>query len=336
MNPDAISPSPPVISVIIPAYNCQVFIVLTVRSLQAQTFKDWECVIIDDGSKDETLSVIRGLAAEDPRIRVATQPNAGPSSARNHGLRLIDPRSRYVSFMDSDDVWMPEALAALKAEVEKFPDAVGAHCRGRCIDKDGNVYVDPMYAANGNGRFISDAAGRIIQLDPAIPTSFQSLWFSNPYPPGLILTRRSAYDKVGSFDATLCPVEDWDMVIRLSRYGSFHFLDRVLLSYRRHPNNLSGQSDENNVRQIRAVLHKTFYSPENDPTQRRITRRNWRASEMLHLRQKLDIMKEQFAKYNFRGVFTAIAGVCMHLFRFARGYPSRISLEAVRSSFLAF
>lgn len=323
----------PVVSIVVPAYNCQLFIEQTVRSIQAQTLQEWECIIVDDGSTDRTLALIRELAAQDTRLRIVTQPNGGPASARNHGLRLIDPRAEYVAFMDSDDIWLPDALEVLKAEIEKQPDAAGAHGMGRCIDKHGAEYLDPAYAANGNGRFVCDSLGREILLETAAPTTFQSLWFSNPYPPGLILARRSVYAKTGLFDGSVCPMEDWDMVIRLSRHGDFRFVRKVLLSYRRHDNNLSGQSAAIHVRQIRGILHKTFFSPENDAAQRTTARRNYRATELLHLRQKMRAGREHFSKGGIRGVLSAVAGGCLHLCRYARGYPTLDRFEGFRRPF---
>jgi len=331
MSPSSASVGP-VISIVVPAYNCERFIAETIASIQAQTLADWECIIVDDGSRDRTLALIREHTAADPRFRAATQPNSGPAVARNHGLGLIDPHSEYVVFMDSDDLWLPEALEVLKSEIDKHPGALGAHALGRCINQDAVVYIDPVYARNGNGRFICDKLGRIVLLDPSVPTSFQSLWFSNPYPPGLILARRSAYDKAGVFDNTIFPMEDWDMLIRLSRHGDFRFVDKVVLSYRRHDTNLSVQTASAASQQIRSVLHKTFFSAENSPAQRKTVRRNWRSAELLHLRQKARAAKGHLANADFRGVLSAFVGGLFHLCRFARGYPSVRRLPAATSS----
>jgi glycosyltransferase involved in cell wall biosynthesis len=312
----------PVISIVIPAYNCERFIPDTLRSIQEQTFSAWECVVIDDGSTDGTLALVLGFAAADPRIRVDTQPNAGPSSARNHGLQLLDPGSEYVIFMDSDDLWLPDALEALKAEAEKYPGCIGAQGVGRCVNQEGVAYIDPVYASNGKGRFVCDPLGRIVPLGAAEPTSFQSLWFSNPYPPGLILCRRDAYEKADRFDPNIFPMEDWDMLLRLSRHGDFRFVDKVVLSYRRHNSNLSVSTAAGAGRQIRVLLHKTFFSVENTPEQRGIVRVNWRAAQLLHLRQNLSLATENLARGRLKRSLSALVSAAVHLGRWIRGYPT--------------
>jgi hypothetical protein len=125
-------------------------------------------------------------------------------------------------------------------------------------------------------------------------------------------------------------MEDWDMVIRLSRHGDFRFVRKVLLSYRRHDNNLSGQSAAIHVRQIRGILHKTFFSRENNAAQRAVARRNYRATELLHLRQKMRAGREHLGRGDIRGVVSAVAGICMHLCRYARGYPTLDRFQGFR------
>jgi alpha-1,3-rhamnosyltransferase len=313
---------PPVVSIVVPVYNGERFVAETIESIRAQTFRAWECVIVDDGSKDNTLALVRSLTAGDPRFRTVSQVNGGPSAARNNGLSLVDPRSAYLTFMDSDDIWTPDALEVLVATLERDPACVGSHALGHCIDEFSRRYEDPAYTSQGSGRYYCDTAGKVVRLDPSAPTSFQSLWFSNPYPPGLLLARRSAYEEVGGYDLSVCPLEDWDMNIRLSRLGGFQFADQVILSYRRHSNNLSGQSASLIGSRMRILYHKTFFSKENTPAQKAIVRQNWRATEMLYMRQKAGSLKGHLARPNVPGILSGAAGVFLHLFRGARGYPT--------------
>ncbi|MGA3170982.1 MAG: glycosyltransferase [Chthoniobacteraceae bacterium] len=312
----------PRVSIIIAAYNSERFLAQTIRSIREQTFRDWECVIVDDGSTDGTPEIARRLAAEDPRVCVATQPNAGASAARNMGMTLIHPGSKYLTFMDSDDLWAPEALEVLCDEADHHPERVGVHAVAKCIDQDGNPFEDPMYTWRGSGRIVYDKFGNVVKLDPSTPTNFQSLWFSNPFPPGLVLGRRTVYEKVGEWDMGLYPVEDWEMLLRLCRHGDLHFVDRVLLSYRRHSNNSSGRSDEVNVRKIRNMFYKTYFSRENDVKHRQILRKNWRAAQLFDLREKLRVAGEQLGKARFASAASTVARGCLSLYRYARGYPT--------------
>ena len=315
--------APPRASVVIAAYNCEAFLARTVESIQAQTFANWECVIVDDGSKDGTLELARRLSAEDPRIRAVTQPNAGPSAARNYGASLTHPGSEYITFMDSDDLWRPETLEVMIGEIEKHPDLIGAHARGSCIDEKGRQIDESAYSRHGHGRFICDRFGNPMILEKSMPTTFRSLWFSNPFPPGLVIAKRAVYEKCGYFDPRICPMEDWDMLIRLSRHGGLHYVDRDLISYRRHSGNLSGFPAAINNRTARGLLYKTYFSPENNAAQEEIVRKNWRASQLLFLRKKLAAAGRHLSRGKLGRASWAMMSVCVNCCRFLRGYPTR-------------
>lgn len=96
----------PLISVITPSYNCAPYLARTVESIQAQTLTDWEMIIVDDCSADDSFRIAQTLAAKDPRITAIQQPkNSGSSAARNTGLRLA--KGRYITFIDGDDIILP-------------------------------------------------------------------------------------------------------------------------------------------------------------------------------------------------------------------------------------
>ena len=99
----------PLVSVIMPAYNAERFIEAAVRSVMAQTVTDWELLILDDGSKDNTAAVAAKMASEDDRIRfLPNEANMGVARTRNRGFELC--RGRFVALLDSDDIWLPEKL----------------------------------------------------------------------------------------------------------------------------------------------------------------------------------------------------------------------------------
>src|SRR5262249_21298400 len=116
------------LSVVIPAWNAERYLAETVRSVIAQTKRDWNLVIVDDGSKDRTREIALELKAEDPRISVICQRNGGLSAARNTGFDAVCDNSDSVLFLDADDVLEPTALAELHAALENAaPDVVGVY-----------------------------------------------------------------------------------------------------------------------------------------------------------------------------------------------------------------
>ena len=110
--------SPPRVSVIIPLYQSERFVAATLASVLAQTIADIDVIVIDDGSTDRGPELAR--ATGDPRVIVVTQPNAGVSAARNHGLRLAS--APIVAFIDADDLWEPNKLEAHLAHLAARPD----------------------------------------------------------------------------------------------------------------------------------------------------------------------------------------------------------------------
>ena len=124
----------PTISIVSTVYNTQPFLEQAVRSILAQTFPDFELLLIDDGSSDDSGRICDALAAEDARIRVFHQANGGPASARNKGLD--NARGRYIGFVDSDDVIEPTMYEVLYRAVQA-PGVRLAACSGDCIDEAG-------------------------------------------------------------------------------------------------------------------------------------------------------------------------------------------------------
>ncbi len=130
---------PPLVSVIIPAYNAQAFLRATLDSVLAQTYDRLEVIVVDDGSTDDTGAVVAAVKATDPRVRLITKTNGGVSSARNAGIAAA--RGDYVAFLDADDIWHPEKIAAQidvlrPAGRERYVAAFSLHLR---IDADGRV-----------------------------------------------------------------------------------------------------------------------------------------------------------------------------------------------------
>lgn len=125
----------PLVSVIIPAYNSACYIRQTVRSVQAQSLKDWELLVIDDASCDETARIVLDMAREDPRIRLLTNSaNMGTARSRNYGVQ--NSKGTYVAFLDSDDLWRPDKLRR-QTELLETGKADVVYCTYGYMDEDG-------------------------------------------------------------------------------------------------------------------------------------------------------------------------------------------------------
>lgn len=136
----------PLVSIVMPCFNAEHHLALSVGSVQAQTFRSWELIAVDDGSTDATGELLANFAAEDGRIQKVSQPNQGVSAARNHGLTLA--RSAYVAFLDADDTWSVALLEKLVAAMQGCPDAVLAYCGWQNLGLEGGCgkpFVPPDY-----------------------------------------------------------------------------------------------------------------------------------------------------------------------------------------------
>ena len=109
----------PTISVVIPAYNAEHTILDTIKSVQQQTFSDYEIIVINDGSEDRTLELVEQV--EDSRVKVFSYSNGGLSTARNRGIARAT--GEYITFLDADDLWTPDKLEAQLAALQKHPEA---------------------------------------------------------------------------------------------------------------------------------------------------------------------------------------------------------------------
>jgi cellulose synthase/poly-beta-1,6-N-acetylglucosamine synthase-like glycosyltransferase len=256
----------PRVSVVVPAFNRERFVGLTIDSVRRQTFRDWELVVFDDGSTDDTLAVARTFADGDRRIRVGHGPNGGVASARNRGLAMTDSTTEFVSFLDSDDLLEPEAIQTLVGELDNHPEYVAVHGLARCIDDDGTLVPNDTLPEHMRNR-CAFQEGHVVGLQPHEPTTFGALVYQNCIvTPGTALIRRDVLRLVGEFDTTTDPCDDADLTIRASRHGGIGFVDRTLLRWRRHPDTLSHTSPRWRSAALR-VRAKALVDLSNTPAQ---------------------------------------------------------------------
>lgn len=315
----------PLISIVVPAHNNADFVGQTLSSIRSQSFEDWECVVVDDGSSDDTCAVVEASCKFDSRFRLVRQSCGGSSLARNRGFLESSASSEYVTFMDADDVWEPDALATLLGRLRANPAAVGAHGVAEFVDAQGNPVNPGGFSAFGRRRLgYRDGAIRVWPLDE--PTVFETLVWTGPlYPPGLLLARREAYEQVGLFDVGLKHCEDWDMCLRLSRLGVIDFIDRVLLHYRRHASNQSNNQKASSA-MVRRLHVKTFFSRQNTIAQRAMLRSGWKAWQWYKVKEKWRTVRTGALKDKPGAVLRAAVGVPVHFLRYVRGHPTASGL----------
>lgn len=240
------------ISVIIPTYNREDLVGRTIESVLAQTRLPDEILVVDDGSQDNTASVIQRLAERTGGlVRYHPRVNGGQSAARNTGMEVASPDCDALLFLDSDDLLQPTTLAKLEQALLAEPDACLAFCRAQYINVDDQPLIVPNTALVDEPRNGS-MWNRLLQGNCIRST-------------GAVLIRRDALNAVGSFDATMCPNEDWDMWVRLAEKGKpFARVTEPLLLYRIHGNNISGNRKVMRETGLR-VYEKQLQQYANDP-----------------------------------------------------------------------
>jgi glycosyltransferase involved in cell wall biosynthesis len=229
----------PAVSVITPCFNSERFVLEMIESVQAQSFQDWELILVDDGSTDGTLEVLEEAARSDPRLKVISTPNGGVSKARNRGLAERDPTSDFVAFLDSDDAWLPDTLTSLLSAFDHSPHAVAAFGWSISMDETGRQLDAP-----GEHRIYRLDGGRVRTVRPPNRLDLRSSIALNPVTsPGQALVRIAAADGDLWFDEDLAIVEDWDLWIRLLARGDIILLHQPTLLYRRHAGNATRDHD---------------------------------------------------------------------------------------------
>ncbi len=269
------------VGVIIPTYTIERYIGATLDGLLAQTHENWEAVVVDDGSTDATVDILRRYAAKDPRIRVLTQRNQGGAAARENGFDHLSDDVEAVLFFDHDDVLRPHALSLL---VDALRDHHAAYGLAAYIDPDGKPYKPGRYEAylRGRRKVVSDHKEyRLQPMDLKEPMTYEGLVVNNWVPIGAILMRKDAKIEAGRFDPNTNYAHDWDMWIRLSLLGPIAFVNEVIYDYRVHPTAMSRSGtklDEGQQDVWAKYVHADWISAE----QREIA---LRAFELVHAEQ---------------------------------------------------
>lgn len=222
------------ISVIIPTYNSARYICETIDSVLSQTYKNFEILVIDDGSTDNTRNRLKQY---ENSINYTYKKNEGVSIARNYGIEKA--KGEYLAFLDSDDIWKPTKLEKQINTIENQSEAIACFTLTEYFDESGNVVNKsefPNYA---------DLTEALLLYSCVIG------------PPSSFMMHRSIFEKIGGFDPNFSQCADWDMWLRLTKFGKVICLDEYLVQYRHHANNMS-KNIELLEKDTIAVLNKFF------------------------------------------------------------------------------
>jgi glycosyltransferase involved in cell wall biosynthesis len=280
----------PIVSVIIPSYNCELYIAETLESILNQTFKDIEIIVVDDGSTDKTRQIVTSYGAP---VRLVTQTNVGVCAARNRGIG--EAAGQYVCFMDHDDYWLPDKLALQLEQMQRHPEAGLVYSTFAWWNPapDG-VFPNPdSYKDESTGAAIDEEFSgwiyHLLLLDCWVLTSSA-------------LIRVEVFDKCGVFDESLPYSEDWDLWLRIAREYPFIKLKKALTLYRQHPqqgNLIARNIDYRTELLSRAAARWGLCSPDG----RCITRRQFR-----------ETMSRYHRDFGMRHLLVGNMGIANHSF----------------------
>jgi glycosyltransferase involved in cell wall biosynthesis len=209
----------PGVSVIIPTFNRANVISETIDSVLAQTYRDIEIIIVDDGSTDDTA---KKLSIYGDRIRIVYQQNAGTSAARNRGIEVSN--AKLIAFQDSDDLWKPTKLERQVSLLSRLDSSVPC-CLCNAIMQ--NLYGDGRELLSFDISGISSQYQEGLWLNVTEVLASRSVLFNQT-----VAVRREALEKVGGFDADLRTAEDYDLSLRLSLEGPWGFIAEPLTIWR--------------------------------------------------------------------------------------------------------
>jgi glycosyltransferase involved in cell wall biosynthesis len=293
----AASPSvPSLVSVIIPALNASATLGRALDSVAAQTYPQWEAIVVDDGSDDDTVAFVERRG--DPRCRVIRRATrGGPSRARNDGIAAA--QGEFIAFLDADDEWLPEKLARQGAIFARDPAVSLVTCDMRSIYEDGSEGLS-IFARQ------SPVEGE---------TAWKTLLASSFVGTSSVMTRRALLDQIGGFDPTLAVGEDQDLFIRLAMRGKVAALPEKLAIYH-----------------YRRASYSAAYATEQAAHVLRMVRRHLDAAgERLSPRERRSILARRYGRLG-RNLIAAGArgrGAWLILAAAMRGNLSRENLAAL-------
>lgn len=225
----------PKITVLLPVYNCELYVQTAVESILNQTFADFEFLIIDDASTDATVAILKKI--DDSRIQLIQKPvNSGYTNSLNYGLQLA--KGEYIARMDGDDISYPERFAKQIAYLETHPEVVVCGTTYKIVGNDKRITLPEHHEAIKIGL----------------------LWGNCISHPSVMIRKKVLDNYAIQYDTSKEPTEDYDMWVRLLALGKLHNLQEVLLEYRLYGNQVSRKrAEEQKKNDIAAKLKLLQY-----------------------------------------------------------------------------
>jgi GT2 family glycosyltransferase len=271
--------SEPAVSIILPTYNGLPYLREAIESVRTQTFANWELIVIDDGSTDDSVRWLESL--RDARLRIlASEHIAHRARLRNRGIAAA--RAQWVAFNDSDDRWKPNKLERQLDYHAARPELQWSYTGRAVVDADGKPFHHPQHKPwrPHSGRIVLPLLAFEAQI--ALPS---------------VLVRRSLLDRVGGF-SDQCWGEDYELWIRLAQAAECGLVDEPLVEIRAHPSTSAGRPE---VIQAYLHIHERVARTAHDPVERRVARQQ-QANDAVRLGRNL-IGRRQFAS-----AFAALIG----------------------------
>ena len=211
------------VSIVIPTHNRPQLLRRAVASVVAQTFRDWELLVVQNGGTRESEAVVEAFRAQGAPIRYLYEPVANAVRARNLGIERS--AGEYIAFLDDDDEWLPEKLERQVEVLERDPDIGLVACRAWRVDQGGSV-IDEVPSHAGEITY------RTLVTQPSMITSLSS-----------VLIRREVLERVGALNADFRIADDYDLYLRVARICCITMLKAVLYRYAWHGGNTSKGSE---------------------------------------------------------------------------------------------
>jgi glycosyltransferase involved in cell wall biosynthesis len=235
---DVMAEKLPVVSVILPTYNCANFLPHSIQSILSQTYDSYEIIVVDDGSTDNTKEVLNPFMQRISYIKL--EQNKGLPAARNIGIKSA--LGKYIAFIDADDIWLPEKLQTDIKYFETHSEISMVYSKHINIEENGR-HLD------GDTRKRLPSGNIFIQL-----FSEQNFIITSS-----VVVKKDVFETTGLFDEQLFNCQDWDMWLRITFYFKVAGINKTLVKYRHNPHSLS--KNRNNVLKYqKAVIDKTYNS----------------------------------------------------------------------------